>query len=68
LPGFYSHHELVFSGSAETLRVTCDQTSARSVVEPILKAARLVLCECGLVRNLPGLFEPATGGRTCSGF
>jgi 4-hydroxy-tetrahydrodipicolinate reductase len=58
LPSFYSRHEVVLSRPGEMLTITCDQLSTEAVIGPTLKAARLILDGRGLVRELPGLFDP----------
>lgn len=52
------YQEVIFSRRAETIAVRSEVVSAEAFVEPTLKAARLVLGARGLVRELPGLFEP----------
>ena len=58
LPSFYSRHELLFAGLGEMLTITADQFTTEPLIGPTLKAARLVLGERGVVRDLPGLFDP----------
>jgi 4-hydroxy-tetrahydrodipicolinate reductase len=58
LPSFFSRHEVLFSRPGEMLTITCDMTSNDALIGPTLKAARLILQERGVVRDLPGLFDP----------
>jgi len=58
LPSFYSRHEVFFARPGEMLTIICDQFSTEAVVGPTLKATRLILGERGVVRELPGLFDP----------
>ncbi len=58
LPSFYSRHEVLFSRPGEMLTITADQFTTEPLIGPTLKAARLLLKERGVVRDLPGLFDP----------
>lgn len=58
LPSFYSRHEVLFGRPGEMLTITADQFSTEPLIDPTLKAARLLLKEQGVVRDLPGLFDP----------
>jgi 4-hydroxy-tetrahydrodipicolinate reductase len=50
--------EVFFSRPGEIVSVRCEILSPEVFVEPTLRAARLVLGARGLVRELPGLFDP----------
>jgi 4-hydroxy-tetrahydrodipicolinate reductase len=58
LPSFYSRHEVLFSAPGQMLTIVCDQFTTEPLIGPTLKAARLVLRQRGVVRDLPGLFDP----------
>lgn len=58
LPSFYSRHEVLFGRPGEMLTIIADQFSTEPLIDPTLKAARLLLKEEGVVRDLPGLFDP----------
>lgn len=58
LPSFYSRHEVLFGRPGEMLTIICDQFTTEPLIGPTLKAARLVLGQHGVVRDLPGLFDP----------
>jgi hypothetical protein len=49
----------LFGQPGEMLTITADQFSTEPLIEPTLKAARLLLKEEGVVRDLPGLFDPS---------
>jgi 4-hydroxy-tetrahydrodipicolinate reductase len=50
--------EVFFSRPGEIVSVRCEILSPEAFIEPTLRAARLVLDARGLVRELPGLFDP----------
>jgi 4-hydroxy-tetrahydrodipicolinate reductase len=58
LPSFYSRHEVLFARPGEMLTIVADQFTTEPLIGPTLKAARLLLKEKGVVRDLPGLFDP----------
>jgi 4-hydroxy-tetrahydrodipicolinate reductase len=58
LPSFYSRHEVLFARPGQMLTIICDQFTTEPLIGPTLKAARLLLSERGVVRDLPGLFDP----------
>jgi 4-hydroxy-tetrahydrodipicolinate reductase len=58
LPSFYSRHEVLFGRPGEMLTIVCDQFTTEPLIGPTLKAARLVVAQKGVVRDLPGLFDP----------
>lgn len=58
LPSFYSRHEVFFAQPGQMLTIVCDQFTTEPLIGPTLKAARLLMTERGVVRDLPGLFDP----------
>lgn len=58
LPSFYSRHEVLFAAPGEMLTILADQFSTDALIGPTLRAARLILDAHGVVRELPGLFDP----------
>jgi 4-hydroxy-tetrahydrodipicolinate reductase len=58
LPSFYSRHEVLFAKPGQMLTIVCDQFTTEPLIGPTLKAAKLLLAEKGVVRDLPGLFDP----------
>ena len=58
LPGVYDRQEVLFSRPDELLTLRFDQFSALPLVEPTLRAIRLLPGQPGgLLRELPGLFD-----------
>ena len=57
LPGMVDHQEVIFSRPGELITIRTESFSADAFVGPTLRAARLVLQEHGLVRELPGVYE-----------
>ena len=58
LPGMVDHQEVLFSRPGELLTIRTESFSADAFIGPTLRAAKLVLQERGLVRELPGVYEP----------
>lgn len=58
LPSFYSRHEVLFARPGEMFTIRCDQFSTEPLVGPTLKATRLIVGKRGILRDLPGLFDP----------
>lgn len=58
MTGLIDHQEVIFSQASSLLSIRTEVFSSDAFIEPTLKAARLVLKERGLIRELPGLFDP----------
>jgi dihydrodipicolinate reductase len=58
MPGMADHHEVFFGRPGELITIRTETFSPIVFTGPTLEAAKLVLGEPGLVRELPGLYDP----------
>jgi 4-hydroxy-tetrahydrodipicolinate reductase len=58
LPGMVDHQEVIFSRPGELITIRTESFAPVVFIGPTLKAAKLVLQQRGLVRELPGIYEP----------
>lgn len=58
MPGMVDHQEVFFSSPGGLITIRTESFSPIVFAGPTLKAAKLILGEHGLVRELPGIYEP----------
>jgi len=58
LPGMADHHEVFFGRPGELITIRTETFSPIVFIGPTLKAAKLILGEQGLVRELVGIYDP----------